>query len=156
MRLCRALPANRRAVRLSAGFVVSGRGFKLGMANLRRNSEQDVSAHAGSRQFSKPSRSCSDAPPQLWKQTGWHSGIRELTVPALVGFASSVANALHSTAMSLSVSPARQIASVRGTIVFLVYHRSEAVTPIGGGGGGGEDSPPTPPGGGGAARRGVW
>ena len=76
-------------------------------------------------------------------------------MPECAGLASSVANPVHSTAMSLSVSPARQMASVRGTTSLRVYHRSEAVTPIGGGGGGGEDSPPTPPGGGGAARGGV-
>lgn len=76
-------------------------------------------------------------PSHEWKQTSWHIGMNVDTEPALAGFESSVANAMHSLAMSASTKPARQIADVRGMIVVLVYHCSDAVTAMGGGGGGG-------------------
>jgi len=52
-----------------------------------------VSAHDGSRQLWKPSRSWLDVPAQLCQQTGWHSGMKVDTSPARAGLPSCSTNA---------------------------------------------------------------
>ena len=68
---------------------------------------------------------------------------RELT-PADAGLEMALENSLQSLTRSLSTKPARQIASVRGRISFLMNSRVKACTAIGGGGGAGGGSTDTP------------
>ena len=64
--------------------------------------------------------------------------------PADAGLEMALENSVQSLTRSLSTKPARQIASVRGRISFLMNSRMEACTAIGGGGGAGGGSTDTP------------
>ena len=106
-------------------------------AYVKRNWPHCVSAHSGPWQFSKPSWSCVSEAAQLWKHTVWHSGVNVPTTPTLAPWLSVVANSVQSGARSVSVSPAKQMALVRGMISLRVYQCIDVTTPMGGGGGGG-------------------
>ena len=105
--------------------------------HVSKNWPHVVSAHSSPRQFSNPSRSWLLDAPQLWKHTGWQSGVNEPTVPTFVLRLSVLANSIQSATRSVSANPARQIADVRGMTSLRVNQPIEVVTPIGGGGGGG-------------------
>lgn len=118
-----------------------------------KNSWQGVSAHSAPLHVSKLSTSMFDAALHECQHMSTQYGMKEPVTPAVLGLDMDVMNSVHSRERSLSTSPARQMASVRGLISRLTNSRMLDTTAIGGGGGAGGGSTETPPpgGGGGAA-----
>ena len=116
---------------------------------LSRKSPHGVSAHSTPLQVSKLSTSVLDAELQECQHISPQMGMNEPRTPAVAGLDIVFANSRHSLERSLSISPAMQIASVRGLTSDLMNSRMLATIASGGGGGVGGGSTETPPVGGG-------